>query len=212
MHVSPKAPIFRKQFFRMIGRMVRCINFTRMKANVMKHPVLLLPFLLFIISSCQNKEEDIIKASRKEVLPVETGRDVKIMYSDSFQLKAILQAPLMERFTGDNPHLLMKDGVKLQFYNKNKKVTSSLTARWAISREQEKIMEAKNNVVVVNEKNEMLNTEHLIWDERTKRIRTDAFAKITTSDEVIFGEGLEANEDFSWYRILKVKGTINVKK
>lgn len=178
----------------------------------MKHAVLFLPFLLFIISSCQNKDEDIIKASRKEELPVETARDVKIVYSDSFQLKAILEAPLMERFAGDNPHLLMREGVKLSFFNRNKEKTSGLTARWAISREQEKIMEAKNDVVVVNEKKETLNTEHLIWDERTKRIRTEAFVKITTADEVIFGEGLEANEDFSWYRILRVKGTINIKK
>jgi LPS export ABC transporter protein LptC len=153
-----------------------------------------------------------MKASRKEELPVETARHVEIMYSDSFMLKAILHAPLMERFAGDNPHILMKEGVHLRFFNKNKEVTSSLTAKWAISREQEKIMEAKNDVVVVNEKNETLNTEHLIWDERSKRIRTEAFAKITTAEEVIFGEGLEANEDFSWYRILKVKGIINVKK
>lgn len=183
-----------------------------MKASLFKHLSGILPCLLFVITSCQNKEEDIIKASRKEELPVETARDVKIMYSDSFQLKAILQAPLMERFTGDNPYILMREGVMLRFYNKNKEITSSLTAEWAISREQEKIMEARNNVVVVNEKNETLNTEHLVWDERTKRIRTEAFARITTADEVIFGEGLEANEDFSWYRILKVKGTINVKK
>jgi hypothetical protein len=31
--------------------------------------------------------------------------------------------------------------------------------------------------------------------------------KITTDDEIIFGEGLEANEDFSDYVIKKVKGT-----
>lgn len=183
-----------------------------MKAGHLNQLIRFLSFLPLILQSCQNKDEDIVKASRKEELPVETGRNVEIMYSDSFQLKAILQASLMERFAGENPHLLMKEGVKLRFFNKNKEVTSSLTAKWAISREPEKIMEARNDVVVVNEKNETLNTEHLIWDERTKRIRTEAFAKITTADEVIFGEGLEANEDFSWYRILKVKGTINVKK
>lgn len=196
----------------MTGRTGRCINFTLMNAKRPDYIFGVFSVLVLLFLSCQNKDEDVIKASRKEEFPVETGRDVEIMYSDSFQLKAILQAPLMERFAGDNPHILMKEGIKLRFFNKNKEVTSSLTARWAISRELEKIMEAKNDVVVVNEKKETLNTEHLIWDEKTKRIRTEAFARITTADEVIFGEGLEANEDFSWYRILKVKGTINIKK
>jgi LPS export ABC transporter protein LptC len=183
-----------------------------MKQSAARFSLFLMPVLFFFLASCQNKDQDIQKASRKELLPVETARNVEIMYSDSFMLKAILQAPLMERFTGDNPHILMREGVKLRFFNKNKEVISSLTANWAISREQEKIMEAKNDVVVVNEKNETLNTEHLIWDEKSKKIRTDAYARITTADEVIFGEGLEANEDFSRYRILKVKGVINVKK
>ncbi|MCC6385328.1 MAG: LPS export ABC transporter periplasmic protein LptC [Bacteroidia bacterium] len=170
-------------------------------------------FLMSVmIYSCQTKDEDVIKASRKEELPVETGKDVEIVYSDSFLLKAILKAPLMERYAGNDPRLVMPKGVHLRFFNKDKQVTSSLTANWAIRRENEKIMEAKDDVVVVNEKHETLNTEHLIWDERTKKIRTEAFAKITTADEIIFGEGLEANEDFSWYRILKVKGSISVKK
>ncbi len=35
--------------------------------------------------------------------------------------------------------------------------------------------------------------------------------KITTEDEVIFGHGLESNQDFTKYRIKKIKGTINLK-
>lgn len=65
---------------------------------------------------------------------------------------------------------------------------------------------------MVNEKNEKLNTEHLIWNERTKKIYSDDFVKITTPDEIIFGNGFEADQDFSRYKIMKIKGTINLKK
>ena len=34
------------------------------------------------------------------------------------------------------------------------------------------------------------------------------FVKITTKDEVIYGQGLEANQDFSKYTIKKIRGTI----
>jgi LPS export ABC transporter protein LptC len=74
------------------------------------------------------------------------------------------------------------------------------------------IVEAKKNVVVINEKNEKLNTEHLIWNEKTKKIYSDEFVKITTPDEIIYGTGFEADQDFSRYKIMNIKGTITVKK
>ena len=65
-------------------------------------------------------------------------------------------------------------------------------------------------MVVVNEKGEQLNTEHLVWDEKQEKLLSDEFVKITTKDEIIFGNGFEANQDFSKYRIFKIKGTISI--
>ena len=71
-------------------------------------------------------------------------------------------------------------------------------------------MEAREDVVVVNTKKETLNTEHLVWNKEKKTIITEEFVKITTEDEVIFGHGLESNQDFTKYRIKNIKGTINI--
>ncbi len=168
--------------------------------------------LCFGFIGCQNKEEDLVKAARKDTLPVERLRNAEIFYRDSFQLKAILITPLMERYHGDQPQTVLPEGVKLRFFNRHRQVTTRLTAGWAIIREHDKTMEARNDVVVVNENNEILNTEHLIWDEKTRRIRSDVFVRIRTRDEIIFGEGLDASEDFSWYQIRNVKGTITLKE
>jgi hypothetical protein len=73
-------------------------------------------------------------------------------------------------------------------------------------------MEVKKNVVVVNEKGEQLNTEHLVWDEKKAKLLSDEFVKITTKEEVIFGTGLEANEDFTKYKIFNIKGTLSLHK
>ena len=74
------------------------------------------------------------------------------------------------------------------------------------------IMEAKNNVVVVNEKGEQLNTEHLTWDKKQSLIYTKEFVKITTAEEIIYGNGLESNQSFTKYKIKDIKGTINLKE
>lgn len=71
-------------------------------------------------------------------------------------------------------------------------------------------MEARKNVSVINQKGERLNTEHLVWDERSEKLTSDEFVKITTKDEIIFGNGFEANQDFTKYKIFNIKGTISI--
>jgi LPS export ABC transporter protein LptC len=71
-------------------------------------------------------------------------------------------------------------------------------------------MEIRYNVEVINEKGEKLNTERLVWDEQKKKITSNAFVKITTAKEVITGNGLEANQDFTKYEIKNIIATIRL--
>jgi LPS export ABC transporter protein LptC len=73
-------------------------------------------------------------------------------------------------------------------------------------------MTVKNDVIVVNIKGDTLRTELLIWDEKTNKINTNEAVKITTPDEIIYGDGLESNTEFSQYKIFKIKGIISLKK
>jgi LPS export ABC transporter protein LptC len=60
-----------------------------------------------------------------------------------------------------------------------------------------KILEAKNDVVVINENGEKLNTEQLFWDQKEQKITSNTFVKITRKTEIIMGDGLESNHDGS---------------
>jgi len=168
-------------------------------------------FLSLLISSCVNDMDEVNAITEKELLPVEMADSVQIIYSDSAMLKVILEAGHLERFLGENPYLEMTKGVHVRFFNGLGEVESELRSNYAISYENSDIMEAKEDVIVVNKEGETLNTEHLIWEEKTEKIHTEEFVKITTEDEVIFGHGFESNQDFTKYRIKKIKGTINLK-
>jgi LPS export ABC transporter protein LptC len=85
-----------------------------------------------------------------------------------------------------------------------------LTSNYAIDSTYANKMEAHEDVVVVNEKGERLNTEKLYWDRNTEQITSDVFVKITTEDQVIQGTGLISNQDFTEYRILNITGIINI--
>lgn len=169
-------------------------------------------FLFALLASgCVNDMEEVNAIVDNELLPAEVADDIRIIYSDSAMLKVILDAKHLERYLGDNPYLEMTGGVHVRFFNNVGVVESELRSNYAISYKNTGVMEAKEDVVVVNKKGETLNTEHLIWDEKTEKIHTEEFVKITTEDEVIFGHGLESNQDFTKYRINKIKGTINLK-
>ena len=167
---------------------------------------------VLIGSGCVNDLEKVEAIMEDELLPVEVADSVQIIYSDSALLKVILEANHLERFLGENPYLEMTQGVHVRFFNNLGQVESELRSNYAVSYENTDIMEAKEDVVVVNKEGETLNTEHLIWEEKTERIHTEEFVKITTEDEVIFGHGFESNQDFTKYKIKKIKGTINLKE
>jgi LPS export ABC transporter protein LptC len=98
----------------------------------------------------------------------------------------------------------------VDFYERDGKIQSYLTAEYGISYPDEKQIIVRNNVEILNVKGEMLNTEELKWDQKNRKIVTDKFVKITTPDQIITGTGLESDEAFSEWEILNVSGTINI--
>ncbi len=170
-------------------------------------------FAFGILCSCENDVNEIESLSNKKNEPVSRGKNVELIYSEKSSVKINITAPLMEEYgLEENKYMEMKEGIKVLFYDSLMVVSSTLTANYAINRVGDRIMEAKDDVVVVNDKGEILHTEHLIWLQDSSKIYTDEFVKIETADEIIMGEGMEANQDFTKWRIKKIKGIINVKE
>ena len=176
-----------------------------------KH-IFLFSILLIFLWACENDIKVINTLAGKNNAPSESAKDVETVYSDSGHVAVIVKAPQWDNYEGDNPYSEMPKGVDVKFYDNLMQVKSKLTANWAISYTKTKIMEAKNHVVVVNEKNEQLNTEHLVWDQNKGRIYSDKFVTVRTGKDIIYGDGLDADERFDHWKVLKVKGTFTVKE
>ncbi|OFY87029.1 MAG: LPS export ABC transporter periplasmic protein LptC, partial [Bacteroidetes bacterium RIFOXYA2_FULL_33_7] len=102
------------------------------------------------------------------------------------------------------------EGIYVTFYTKNREIQSTLKANRAIYYESEKLWEAHEDVVAVNEDGDILNTELLYWDENTEKIYSDKHVRIRTKDEILFGEGFESNQEFTKYKIKKLTGTVSL--
>lgn len=169
-------------------------------------------YLLFgvLFFSCTKQEQQVINFQEEEDLPLQTGKKVVINYTTLGKIKFRLSAEVLHQFGGEKSYDEMPEGLHIEVFDSLGQVTTDLKANYGIRYTAEGKMEAKEDVIVTNEKGETLNTEHLVWDEKSETIRSDVFVKITTKEQVLLGDGLVSNQDFTDYKILKPRGVINI--
>jgi LPS export ABC transporter protein LptC len=166
---------------------------------------------LAMFFSCNPDLKKVDDITRSQNLPLETAEDIKIIYSSQARLQMIMEAPLMERYEGERPYMELPKGFLMIFYDSLMNETSRISAKYAIQYQEDELIDARNDVVVENiENNERLNTEQLIWDQKKEMIYTEKFVKITTEEEVLYGDGFESDERFTNWIIRNPRGTFSV--
>jgi LPS export ABC transporter protein LptC len=175
----------------------------------------LLPgILLFaMVIGCKNDPKEINALVTKGAQQEDKAEDVTILYSDNGHVKMKLYAKeFVKNDVAKPPYTEMRRGLKVEFFDDSLNVESTLNARYARYYEKQNNILIRDSIVIVNKKGEKLNTEELVWNQSAKKLFTEKFVKITTPTQVMYGDGLEANEDFTWYRILNPKGIVAVDK
>ncbi len=138
--------------------------------------------------------------------PTSEVKNLDMLFSDSAQVRIHLTAPLqLELENGDRT---FPKGVFMVFFDEKGVKTSTLKANKGV-RYANNLYNVRGNVIVNNlEKNETLNTEELNWKPETKKIYTEKFVTIKTPESVLQGTGLDAEQDFSRYRIRQPTGVL----
>jgi len=168
---------------------------------------------IVMLCSCKNDIDVINTFTEIHNLPTQSVRNLETIYTDSGKIQIKLLTPELKRFSNvEEPYIEFPAGIKVVFYDKNQEPESRLTAKYAIYSETNNLWEARDSVIAINNLGDTLNTELLFWDEKKELIYTNKFVKITTENEVIWGEGLEANQEFTDWKIKNVKGIIYIEK
>lgn len=163
---------------------------------------------MVMLFSCVNDPEKVKAVKQDKDLPVEWAEDIEIIYSEWGTMKLHLKAPKVENYVSERErYTLMPQGIQAVFYDTSGAERSSIKAGYAVEYPGRRIIEARTDVRVINEKGDTLNTEYLVWDRSIQRISTNAAVRIITHEnEVIYGEnGMEADERFTRWRIKSVK-------
>jgi LPS export ABC transporter protein LptC len=162
--------------------------------------------IAFLIQfSCKDSAD--LKRPEEYKGPKATFDKVETLFSDSAIVRIRLTAP--KQIEEQNGNLTYPKGIKVEFFEKDNTLSSQLTANSATYDKTTGVYTAIGNVVVVGKKDgNELKTEKLHWNPETKKVYTDVFVTIKEDDTILYGDGLIANEDFSYYKITFPKGTI----
>jgi LPS export ABC transporter protein LptC len=147
----------------------------------------------------------------KEKYPAEEAVNVTLDYTEFGEPKIKVKAGKMTRYEKPENFTLLTQGVNVLFFDSTGNIQSEINCEIAELYQDKALMIAKHNVIVKDLfENKQLRTEQLIWDQKKEIIHTNSEVEIITADEIIRGEGFEADQQFTKYKIKKINGTIKV--
>ena len=73
----------------------------------------------------------------------------------------------------------------------------------------EKEIEIFDNLRLVNKASSELRTSKLLWKNKTQKVYSDVFVRITTPKEIIEGIGFESDQNLTNYKIYQVSGVFD---
>jgi len=161
--------------------------------------------------ACKNDLDQLAQVDMDADAPDRITTQAEYYYSDSGIVRNRLRAGRVEEYMAEERQkTVMTDGVELVFFNPDGGHGSVLTAREGLIKPRKNRMEVRDHVVFTNALGERLETEHLVWSQDSDRVWTDQPVKIIRAQDILYGQGMDANEDFSRYTIRRLTGTLYV--
>lgn len=170
-------------------------------------------FSFSIVIGCSDDiAEDDLKITPGDIKK-EVMKGVEILYSDSAKIRVRITGPLMNRILDtDSPSEEFSKGVNVEFFDESGNITSTLHADYAQRFQNKPEVLARGNVVMKSSKNEIMETDEMIWDRNTQRVYTRKFVMVKTPKETFWGQGFESNQEFTQWHINGLEGHINADK
>jgi LPS export ABC transporter protein LptC len=190
-----------------------------LSVNLINRSLRPLPILLaacIFCSSCENNVKDLPSSGKKQPMPPEEAWKIVSLMSEGGKIKGKLTAPYMLQYQrADTPYAEFPRSLHVDFYKdsvKNKDsilIESQMDALYGKYLPNQNKVFLRDTVVVKNIlKGDTVHCKTLWWDQHTEKFYTDDSVRIYTKDKILFGVGMEADQNFRWYAIKHLTGTV----
>ena len=161
-----------------------------------------------MLFSCETKQA-VTPTENLETLMTEYSENMSIAMSENGAKSYYFETPLIEGYAmARDPYREFRKGIKITMYEEgsSQTVSATLVANYAIFYEERKLWEAKGDVKVVQAGGRQLTTSQLFWNQATHTIYSNVDCIIVDTDQTIFCEGFESDEEMKDWSYRKVKG------
>jgi len=164
--------------------------------------ILCASFSILIIACSGDQVKDLDDIQLEDAVGIERAEGVRLLYSDSAVVRVAIRAPILLRYVArDTPKQVFPEGVDADFYNQQHIQTSKMIANYAEQFEKEQKVYLKDSIRIWNNKNELLETDELLWNKLAEQISSTKYVKITTPTQIIEGVGFKSNLEFTNWEI-----------
>jgi LPS export ABC transporter protein LptC len=137
-------------------------------------------------------------------------KNVTITFSDSSKIISQISAPIRKDYLSENSFSDFTEGITLILYDNTQLPATTLKANYGRIWQKTGMLTVKGNVELTSKNGGRLLTEELIWDNKSKMIKTGKPIQIIDNKRMLTGQGLIADEKFENYQILLPTGVITI--
>lgn len=171
-----------------------------------------LTVLLLFLSSCEDNFQEIKKINNYINFPAGVSEQIRLIYSDSAKIKAILTSSLNKDYTNQQfPYSEFPNGIKITFFDKDKNMTT-VTSNYAITYTRTNIVDLIGDVVINNYDGSVLKTSQLYWDPQQEWLFTEQKFSFKNADYDIIGKRLDTNRSFTIFNTGQLDGKVMVEE
>ncbi len=160
------------------------------------------------MAGCSNDMKDVRRFERKDP-PDQEIVNAHIWRSEQGKLMLELEAERIVRFRKPDTRTVYPKGLKMCFYDSERKPKTTLRADKATSYDDKDIIVASGHVTVVDYTNgDTIYLEDITWKSNEDIIFSNKPVRAVNGQRVTYGDGFVSDENMNNLRITRQRGTI----
>ncbi len=152
-----------------------------------------------MLFSCDDGLNKVPNVNLTSLSPSGVGKDIRLVYTDSMKVKAILTSSKYLDFSNqDFPYAEFPEGLQVDFFDDegNKSV---VTADYGILYNKTSLVELRGNVQLKTHEQQTLQTEQLYWDQGNEWIFTEERFRFRSPETDMDATRLDVSRDFQFF-------------
>ncbi|MGC6423157.1 MAG: LPS export ABC transporter periplasmic protein LptC [Flavobacteriaceae bacterium] len=160
--------------------------------------------------SCSDSTAALKEMQSINTQPIGTAQNIRMIYTDSLEIQAILTAPLHVDYTNLSfQYAEFPKGLKVVFFDTQRN-ENTVTADYGLLYTATNLIDLRKNVVLESHDGSLLKTDQLFWDAENEWLFTERPFEFQNTDYDLNAVRLDTNKEFSKFQTGKLTGTIAV--